>query len=138
MTTMSLTSPNRGWVLEKIEYDSGQLEGIYTDLGKLIDEGNNAEAAREMYESGNWIVPTFNYVLRVDKPALLYWLQMLGYHFFGIWELVFVPFQVTHCAFYFFSKPIQIEDNRIYGNSVGIETIDGFFYLFLSVITKTA
>src|SRR5437660_1973618 len=51
-----------------------------------IDEGNNAEAAREMYESGNWIVPTFNYVLRVDKPALLYWLQMLGYHFFGINE----------------------------------------------------
>ena len=35
-----------------------------------IDEGNNAEAAREMYESGNWIVPTFNFSLRVDKPAL--------------------------------------------------------------------
>src|SRR2546421_3482707 len=51
-----------------------------------IDEGNNAEAAREMYESGNWIVPTFNFVLRVDKPALLYWLQMLGYHFFGVSE----------------------------------------------------
>src|SRR5205085_4446315 len=39
-----------------------------------------------MYESGNWIVPTFNFVLRVDKPALLYWLQMLGYHFFGVSE----------------------------------------------------
>jgi len=51
-----------------------------------IDEGNNAEAAREMYESGNWIVPTFNFVLRVDKPALLYWLQMLAYHTFGINE----------------------------------------------------
>src|SRR5947208_1704523 len=51
-----------------------------------IDEGNNAEAAREMYESGNWIVPTFNFSLRVDKPALLYWLQMLGYHFFGVSE----------------------------------------------------
>jgi 4-amino-4-deoxy-L-arabinose transferase-like glycosyltransferase len=51
-----------------------------------IDEGNNAEAAREMYESGNWIVPTFNFSLRVDKPALLYWLQMLGYHCFGINE----------------------------------------------------
>ena len=51
-----------------------------------IDEGNNAEAAREMYESGNWIVPTFNFVLRVDKPALLYWLQMLAYHFFGVSE----------------------------------------------------
>ncbi len=51
-----------------------------------IDEGHNAEAAREMMESGNWIVPTFNFQLRVDKPALLYWLQMAAYHFFGVNE----------------------------------------------------
>jgi 4-amino-4-deoxy-L-arabinose transferase-like glycosyltransferase len=51
-----------------------------------IDEGNNAEAAREMYESGNWVVPTFNFQLRVDKPALLYWMQGLAYHHFGINE----------------------------------------------------
>jgi 4-amino-4-deoxy-L-arabinose transferase-like glycosyltransferase len=52
-----------------------------------IDEGNNAEAAREMLESGNWVVPTFNYQLRVDKPALLYWLQIGAYHLFGVNEL---------------------------------------------------
>ncbi len=51
-----------------------------------IDEGNNAECAREMYEAGNWIVPTFNFAFRVDKPALLYWLQMSCYHTFGINE----------------------------------------------------
>src|SRR5437588_10611089 len=51
-----------------------------------IDEGNNAEAAREMYESGNWIVPTFNYHLRTDKPALLYWLQIFAYQSFGVNE----------------------------------------------------
>jgi 4-amino-4-deoxy-L-arabinose transferase-like glycosyltransferase len=52
-----------------------------------IDEGNNAQAAREMYESGNWVVPTFNYTkLRVDKPALLYWLQASAYHVFGVNE----------------------------------------------------
>jgi 4-amino-4-deoxy-L-arabinose transferase-like glycosyltransferase len=51
-----------------------------------IDEGNNAEAAREMYESGDWVKPTFNGLLRVDKPALLYWLQMAGYRFFGVNE----------------------------------------------------
>ena len=39
-----------------------------------IDEGNNAEAV-QMPDCGNWVVPTFNYQLRVDKPALLYWLQ---------------------------------------------------------------
>jgi len=51
-----------------------------------IDEGNNTECAREMYESKNWIVPTFNFVFRVDKPALLYWMQMSCFHLFGINE----------------------------------------------------
>ena len=52
-----------------------------------IDEGNNAEAAREMMESEDWVVPKFNYQLRVDKPALLYWLQIGAYRLFGINEL---------------------------------------------------
>ncbi|HXG12938.1 MAG TPA: glycosyltransferase family 39 protein [Gemmataceae bacterium] len=51
-----------------------------------IDEGNNAEAAREMLERDNWVVPTFNYQLRVDKPALLYWLQIAAYQWFGVNE----------------------------------------------------
>jgi 4-amino-4-deoxy-L-arabinose transferase-like glycosyltransferase len=51
-----------------------------------IDEGHNAQCAREMYESGDWIKPTFNFDLRVDKPALLYWLQIFAYQFFGINE----------------------------------------------------
>ena len=48
-----------------------------------IDEGNNAEAAREMWCASNWIVPTCNYRMREDKPALLYWLQGAGYTAFG-------------------------------------------------------
>jgi 4-amino-4-deoxy-L-arabinose transferase-like glycosyltransferase len=51
-----------------------------------VDEGHNAEAAREMFESGNWVVPTFNFQLRTDKPALLYWLQMAAYCWCGINE----------------------------------------------------
>src|SRR5439155_2834127 len=51
-----------------------------------IDEGNNAEAAREMLVADNWVVPTFNYQLRVDKPALLYWCQILAYRGFGVSE----------------------------------------------------
>src|SRR5262249_24102430 len=51
-----------------------------------IDEGNNAECAQEMYVSGNYIVPTFNTKLRVDKPILLYWLQVSAYHVCGINE----------------------------------------------------
>jgi 4-amino-4-deoxy-L-arabinose transferase-like glycosyltransferase len=51
-----------------------------------IDEGNNLEAAREMLAAGNWHVPTFNFALRVDKPAFLYWLQIFGYLQFGVGE----------------------------------------------------
>jgi 4-amino-4-deoxy-L-arabinose transferase-like glycosyltransferase len=51
-----------------------------------IDEGLNAEAAREMLESGDWVVPTFNFKPRTAKPALLYWLQALSYQRFGVTE----------------------------------------------------
>src|SRR5437588_5859527 len=39
-----------------------------------------------MLDSGNWVVPTFNFQLRVDQPALLYWLQIGAYRAFGINE----------------------------------------------------
>src|SRR3954447_20528229 len=51
-----------------------------------IDEGLNAEAAREMRASGNYVVPTFNYELRSAKPALLYWLQAGCYRLLGVSE----------------------------------------------------
>jgi 4-amino-4-deoxy-L-arabinose transferase-like glycosyltransferase len=51
-----------------------------------IDEGHNAEAAREMLDSGNWLVPTFNFQLRDHKPPLLYWLQIAAYEQFGVNE----------------------------------------------------
>src|SRR5262249_22377421 len=55
-----------------------------------VDEGRNATCSLEMMEADNWadqwIVPTFNGVLRVDKPALLYWLQIWSYRAFGVNE----------------------------------------------------
>jgi 4-amino-4-deoxy-L-arabinose transferase-like glycosyltransferase len=51
-----------------------------------VDEGLNAEAAREMYESGEWVVPAFNFQPRTAKPALLYWLQASCYKHFGVNE----------------------------------------------------
>ena len=50
------------------------------------DEGRNAEAGREMLETGDWISPTFNYEPRFAKPVLVYWLMSLSYHWFGIDE----------------------------------------------------
>ncbi len=52
----------------------------------ILDEAKNSECAREMFEKGDWIVPTFNYNLRTDKPPLHYFFMMAGYHIFGVNE----------------------------------------------------
>ncbi len=43
------------------------------------DEPRFATAAREMSQTGDWIVPHFNTNLRPDKPPLLYWLMNATY-----------------------------------------------------------
>ncbi len=50
----------------------------------MVDEARNSECAREMYEKGDMIVPTFNYELRTDKPPLHYWFMMAAYSVFGV------------------------------------------------------
>ena len=50
------------------------------------DEARYAEIAREMLQSGNWIVPHLNYVAYVEKPPLLYWLTTLSLRIFGVSE----------------------------------------------------
>lgn len=50
----------------------------------ILDEAKNATCAREMWEQHNWIVPTYNYELRTDKPPLHYYFMMLGYQIFGV------------------------------------------------------
>src|SRR3954471_2638983 len=51
-----------------------------------IDEGLNAEAAREMFESGDYVIPNFNFKPRTAKPPLLYWLQATAYKALGVSE----------------------------------------------------
>ena len=54
----------------------------------LVDETEPlfAEAARQMYETGNWVTPYFNDVTRFDKPPLVYWLMAVGFHLLGVSE----------------------------------------------------
>ncbi len=51
-----------------------------------IDEGLNRGCSNEMRESGNWVVPHFNFELRDAKPALLYWLQATCDSYLGVNE----------------------------------------------------
>ena len=63
---------------------------LFPGLGKtplwIYDEVRNAECAREMYERGDWIVPTFNGGLRTLKPPLHYYFMFGGFKIFGITE----------------------------------------------------
>lgn len=78
----------RGWHYLLLLALGGIL--FVTNLGGAslwdLDEGRNATCALEMMEAGTWIVPTFNAQLRVDKPALLYWLQITAYQLLGVNE----------------------------------------------------
>lgn len=52
----------------------------------ILDEAKNAQCAREMWESGNWLIPTFNGELRTDKPVLHYWFMSISFSAFGLGE----------------------------------------------------
>lgn len=47
------------------------------------DEGRNAEVAREMMESGAWLVPTYNQLPYLDKPAFYFRTVALSLAVFG-------------------------------------------------------
>ncbi len=51
-----------------------------------LDESKNATCAREMIQRGDYIVPTFNYELRTDKPPMHYYFMIIAYKLFGINE----------------------------------------------------
>jgi 4-amino-4-deoxy-L-arabinose transferase-like glycosyltransferase len=54
----------------------------FTDPG----ESYYTEAAREMVESGDWIVPHLNYQIYFSKPILTFWLIAGSYKLFGVSE----------------------------------------------------
>jgi 4-amino-4-deoxy-L-arabinose transferase-like glycosyltransferase len=60
---------------------------IFTGLGAfpLIDpdEGRNAEIAREMKEAHSYLIPLYNGLPRLDKPALFFDTVALSFSLFG-------------------------------------------------------
>jgi 4-amino-4-deoxy-L-arabinose transferase-like glycosyltransferase len=70
----------------------GLVAGLvfFTNLGGYAlfdeDEPKNAVCGFEMYERGDWVVPTFNAQLRTDKPILIYWWMQLSFRLFGVSE----------------------------------------------------
>ncbi len=63
---------------------------FFVALGRLPllepDEGRNAEVAREMLVSGDWITPHFNSLTYLDKPAVYFWLVAASFRVAGVSE----------------------------------------------------
>jgi len=50
------------------------------------DEPRYAESAREMIELRSWLIPYFNYEVRLNKPIFFYWLMISAYKTLGVSE----------------------------------------------------
>lgn len=63
---------------------------FFLGLGRLPllepDEGRNAEVAREMLLTGDWITPHFNALPYLDKPAVFFWLVAGSFRLWGVSE----------------------------------------------------
>ncbi len=51
------------------------------------DEGRNAEAAREILETGDWVTPHLDGIPYLDKPPAFFWTVALSYRLLGVGEL---------------------------------------------------
>lgn len=67
------------------------LPALFVGLGERplykIQEVRIAETAREMLESGDWLIPRYNGELRLQKPPLPYWVTATSYRLVGVSEL---------------------------------------------------
>jgi hypothetical protein len=79
----------RSWrlVLAMVALALGAALAAFTGLARTPlcqpAEGLNADVARTMVESGDWVLPRHNGSIYVDKPPLFYWVTALGLRAFG-------------------------------------------------------
>jgi 4-amino-4-deoxy-L-arabinose transferase-like glycosyltransferase len=63
---------------------------LFHDLGGAAlfnpDEGRNGEIAREVLEIGDWIIPYYNFLPRIEKPMFFYAATAASYKLFGVSE----------------------------------------------------
>lgn len=69
--------------------------GVFLGLSPLTnpDEGRYAEVAREFLARSNFITPTVDYLIFLDKPPLVYWLMAFSMKIFGVgvWAVRLIP-----------------------------------------------
>src|SRR6187431_1778225 len=89
----------------------------------ILDEAKNAGCAMEMYQRGDWVVPTFNGTLRTDKPPLHYYFMKVAYGTFGVNPFSARVFSslmgmFTVLAVYFFTRKMWHERTALYASLI--------------------
>jgi dolichol-phosphate mannosyltransferase len=80
--------PGRGWIAPALIFLYAAVM-LFANLSHPLiepDEGRHAEIAREMYATGDWLVPHFSGEPYYDKPPMFYWLAATSYRLFGVSE----------------------------------------------------
>ena len=80
---MIFRSPLIAILIIVISATAALLPGLGTAPLWDEDEPKNAACTLAMLDSGDWVVPTYNGTLRVEKPPLVNWVQIVGVSFFG-------------------------------------------------------
>lgn len=101
------------------------------------DETYYAEVAREMLESGKWLLPYSNYEAFNEKPAFSYWVTLFGFAIFGVNEFAARIFSaLLGVGTVLFTAGIG---NLLFGGNAGI--LSGFVLsssLLFVVISRSA
>ncbi len=103
-----------------------------------LDEAKNASCAREMLDSGNFIVPTFNYEPRTDKPPLHYYFMILAYKLFGVNEFSARFFSSLFGSFtvlltFYFSKKVFSFTTAILSTLILLSSLHFVFQFHMAV-----
>ncbi|MGI8555655.1 MAG: ArnT family glycosyltransferase [Pyrinomonadaceae bacterium] len=90
------------------------------------DEPRYAQVAREMLQRNDWITPTLGGFDWFEKPALLYWLQIVSYKLFGVSEFAarFGPALFglgTIFSLWVLGKTIQSSEFKVQGSEFGVQ-----------------
>lgn len=77
---------SRSWIAIAILFLVVYAGSLFTP--PLLDDADSthAEAAREMYATGDYVTLHVNGVRYLEKAPLLYWMDAIGYHLFGVGE----------------------------------------------------
>jgi 4-amino-4-deoxy-L-arabinose transferase-like glycosyltransferase len=83
----STTLTKRTWLVFFIAVVAFYFYGLNAIPFVGPDEPRYAQVAREMFERGAWVTPTLGGYTWFEKPALLYWFEIVFYNLFGISEI---------------------------------------------------